>query len=129
MSDKTAPGGPAPGHVTKAELEQELIDLRASQDSDLVKARQWFAKQVAQDIAWWYARAQNIAEKGTTRTDQVRYQMVKAILDKVLPDKKEITRGAASVVGASVHIDLTGQNGGAPAAVTGEDDGQTLELQ
>ncbi len=116
----------SPGHRTIADLEQELVNKSAEQHTALHQARKWFEERVAEDIAWWYARAQNIAEKGTTRTDQVRYQMVKAILDKILPDKKEITRGAATTGAALVQINLD-QPGAAPRQVN--DDGQTVDAE
>lgn len=89
---------------THEEVKQELLDLHAEQNSFLTKARERFQELVFNEVDWWYGRARWLAEFGDTKTDQVKQQMVKTVLDKICPDRKELVRGAASVSGVAVQF-------------------------
>lgn len=89
---------------TKAELQQELLDMKGGQDADLTAARQKFHTYFLRDAEWWYDQAKYLAKHANTSQDQPKVMMVKAILDKICPDRKEQMRGAATVAATQVVI-------------------------
>lgn len=111
--------------ATKDEVEQELLNLRAEQDQPLHRARDRFFQLARAEIDWWYGQARQIALAGRPN-DQQRYLMIKCVLDKIVPDRREITRGAAHTAGALIQINNV--NRGTDQAVEALAVGEPVEV-
>lgn len=87
---------------TKADIENELIEARGENDTQLGMARARLHQRIHEDIDWWYEVAKALVVFGDSRTDQVKATVLKAILDKIAPDLKALSRGSGGTKAAAL---------------------------
>lgn len=55
-------------------------------------ARNHIAKRLKDDIGWWYNQAKRMVENPNGRQDENSARIVLKMLDKLLPDKRELIK-------------------------------------
>lgn len=97
---------------TKQQLVEQLNKQTLEQYSDYGTAREKLGRRLMADIdqlynaAWFVIMAEGLTDR------QARYLMVKSLLDKIAPDRREHTRADVGSKNAPVLIQVNGLNRG-----------------
>lgn len=101
------PTGKSIHQATKRELLTKLNEVVSDQYTEYGKAREILGKQLLKEVEWWYERAKWLAQHATMR-EMPQVHMVKTMLDKFAPDRKELTRADVGPRAAPVMISIGG---------------------
>ena len=101
-----------PVSVHRGKTKQQLVDQLNKQTlesyGDYGKARERLGAAILADIDWWYEAAKLVVLMPDMSDRQARYLMIKAMLDKVAPDRREHARADVSSKTAPVLIQVNG---------------------
>ena len=87
--------GGVPQHANTRNRALEAINAgkrRRSTPPDVDLARNHIAKRIKDDIGWWYNQAKRMVEHPNGRQDENSARIVLKVLDKLLPDKRELIK-------------------------------------
>ena len=97
---------------TKTDLVAEVNRLQLEQYGEYGKARTRLGLHLLKDIDWLYDQAKMLIVTDEVNDRMSRYLMLKSLLDKIAPDRKEVHRADVNPKGAPVMIQVNGLNRG-----------------